>query len=361
MDIQARTADVVAIGNGNASASVLDATGYVVARRMATVRPRSPARARRAHRGRPWSRKRGQIAGHRSTRSMPTPSARLAASQVNAAQSQIGSVQAQLKEAEANAARLARWSRAEADQPRPVRTGPWPRATPCAPSLRPTRNAMRRWRATACGSPTTGRQHRWRAPFAGVVIAKSAQPGEIVSLLSAGGGFTRTGIGTIVDMQSLEVEVEVGEAFIGRVKPGHAHRNHPQRLPGLEDPGQGDRDHPHRRPRQGHGQGARRPGRQGRSAHRARHGRAVGFLEDAKPAQAASWACSRRPPPPSSSAAAGTSPSWWSTARRCSARWPWAAPSARTAKCCKGLAGGDAVVLDPPEQLADGVRVQPRA
>jgi RND family efflux transporter MFP subunit len=59
-----------------------------------------------------------------------------------------------------------------------------------------------------------------RAPFAGVVIAKSAQVGEIVSPLSAGGGFTRTGIGTIVDMDSLEVEVDVNEAYIGRVQPG---------------------------------------------------------------------------------------------------------------------------------------------
>ncbi len=58
-----------------------------------------------------------------------------------------------------------------------------------------------------------------RAPFAGVVTAKAAQPGEIVSPLSAGGGFTRTGIGTIVDMDSLEIEVEVGEAYIGRVQP----------------------------------------------------------------------------------------------------------------------------------------------
>src|SRR5690606_23273738 len=58
-----------------------------------------------------------------------------------------------------------------------------------------------------------------RAPFAGVVIAKAAQPGEIVSPLSAGGGFTRTGIGTLVDMDSLEVEVDVGEAYIGRVQP----------------------------------------------------------------------------------------------------------------------------------------------
>jgi RND family efflux transporter MFP subunit len=61
-----------------------------------------------------------------------------------------------------------------------------------------------------------------RAPFPGVVIAKSAQVGEIVSPLSAGGGFTRTGIGTIVDMDSLEVEVDVNEAYIGRVQPGQA-------------------------------------------------------------------------------------------------------------------------------------------
>lgn len=56
-----------------------------------------------------------------------------------------------------------------------------------------------------------------RAPFAGVVTAKAAQPGEIVSPLATG-GYTRTGIGTIVDMDSLEVEVEVGEAYIGRVQ-----------------------------------------------------------------------------------------------------------------------------------------------
>jgi RND family efflux transporter MFP subunit len=59
-----------------------------------------------------------------------------------------------------------------------------------------------------------------RAPFAGVVTVKAAQPGEMVSPISAGGGFTRTGIGTIVDMDSLEVEVDVNENFITRVQPG---------------------------------------------------------------------------------------------------------------------------------------------
>jgi RND family efflux transporter MFP subunit len=59
-----------------------------------------------------------------------------------------------------------------------------------------------------------------RAPFAGIVTVKAAQEGEMVSPVSAGGGFTRTGIGTIVDMDSLEVEVDVSESFISRVQAG---------------------------------------------------------------------------------------------------------------------------------------------
>ncbi len=59
-----------------------------------------------------------------------------------------------------------------------------------------------------------------RAPFSGVITVKAAQPGEIVSPLSASGGFARTGIGTIVDMDSLEVEVDVSETFIGGIRPG---------------------------------------------------------------------------------------------------------------------------------------------
>ena len=58
-----------------------------------------------------------------------------------------------------------------------------------------------------------------RAPFAGIVVAKNAQPGEMISPMSSG-GFTRTGIGTIVDMASLEIEVDVNEAYINRVTPG---------------------------------------------------------------------------------------------------------------------------------------------
>jgi RND family efflux transporter MFP subunit len=59
-----------------------------------------------------------------------------------------------------------------------------------------------------------------RAPFAGMVVTKNAQPGEMISPISAGGGFTRTGICTIIDNESLEIEVDVNEAYIQRVVPG---------------------------------------------------------------------------------------------------------------------------------------------
>src|SRR5256885_10210817 len=59
-----------------------------------------------------------------------------------------------------------------------------------------------------------------RAPFAGIVVSKDAQVGEMVSPISAGGGFTRTGIATVVDMKSNEIEVDVNESYIARVHDG---------------------------------------------------------------------------------------------------------------------------------------------
>src|SRR5690606_34778258 len=140
----------------------------------------------------------------------------LAAAQLSAARSQVGSVEAQLREAEANARRLGALvqqqlvSKAQYDQ------------------AVAERDALRAQLATARRNAQVARDQLdiallgvdhtiVRAPFDGVVIAKAAQPGEIVSPLSAGGGFTRTGIGTIVDMDSLEIEVDVGESYIGRV------------------------------------------------------------------------------------------------------------------------------------------------
>lgn len=75
-------------------------------------------------------------------------------------------------------------------------------------------------RADAARLQVQRRQYDIRAPFAGVVIDKNAQPGEIVSPISGAGGFTRSGICTIIDMASLEIQAEVNESYIGRVQQG---------------------------------------------------------------------------------------------------------------------------------------------
>lgn len=75
-----------------------------------------------------------------------------------------------------------------------------------------------------------------RAPFDGVIIAKTAQAGEMISPISAGGGFTRTGIGTLVDMQSLEVEVDISETSIDRISNGQSVKVVLNSYPGLTLP-----------------------------------------------------------------------------------------------------------------------------
>ena len=355
-DLEVRTAEVVAIGNGNASASVLDATGYVVARRMATVSAKVTGRVRDVRIEEGQRVEEGQVLATLDPVDADAQRA-LAASQVNAAQSQIGSVQAQLKEAEANAARFGALvgqkliSRAQYEQSVAARDALRAQLATAQRNAQVARDGLR---IADNGVDNTV----VRAPFAGVVIAKSAQPGEIVSPLSAGGGFTRTGIGTIVDMQSLEVEVEVGEAFIGRVKPGmptetilNAYQD--WKIPGkviaiipTADRGKatvkvrvsldakGD-------PRIVPDMGAR-----------------VGFLEDAKPAQAAK-------PGVLAPAAAIVQRDGKDVAfvvvdgKAMQRTLALGRTLGEDREVLQGLAGGDAVVLDPPEQLVDGVRVQP--
>jgi len=215
--VEVRTAQVVAIGGAGGTASVLDATGYVVARRMATVSSKITGKVREVLIEEGQQVQAGQVMA--TLDPIDADAQRdLAAAQVGAARSQIAGVQAQLREAEANTARLDGLVRQQL-----VSKSQYDQAIAQRDALRAQLNTAQRNAQVASGSlhiATLGVDNTVvRAPFAGVVIAKAAQPGEIVSPLSAGGGFTRTGIGTIVDMDSLEVEVDVGEAFIGRVQP----------------------------------------------------------------------------------------------------------------------------------------------
>lgn len=215
--IEVRTAPTVALGNNAASASVLDASGYVVARRMATVSAKVTGKVQEVLIEEGMRVEAGQVLARLEPIDADADRA-LSQSQLQAARSQTAGVQAQLVEAEANARRLSSLvaqqlvSKAQYDQA--VAQRDLLRAQ-LQTSQRNERTAADRLKIADIGLDNT----IVRAPFAGVVIAKAAQPGEIVSPLSAGGGFTRTGIGTIVDMESLEVEVEVNESFIGRVQP----------------------------------------------------------------------------------------------------------------------------------------------
>jgi len=216
--VEVHTATVVAIGSGNASSSVLDATGYVVARRMATVSAKVTGKVREVLIEEGQHVDAGQVLA--TLDPIDANAERdLASAQLAAARSQAGSVQAQLREADANAARLGSLvkqqlvSKSQYDQAVAQRDA---LRAQLATTQRNAQVASDQLRIAGNGVDNTV----VRAPFAGVVIAKAAQPGEIVSPFSAGGGFTRTGIGTIVDMDSLEVEVDVGESFIGRVHPG---------------------------------------------------------------------------------------------------------------------------------------------
>ena len=354
--VEVQVADVVAIGNGGAaSASVLDATGYVVARRMATVSAKITGKVREV------LIEEGQRveAGDVMARLDPIDADAqrdLSASQLAAAQSQIVGSQAQLKEAEANAARLGALvgqkliSRAQFEQAVAQRDALRAQVATAQRNAQVARNSLA---IASNGVDNT----IVRAPFAGIIIAKSAQPGEIVSPLSAGGGFTRTGIGTIVDMDSLEVEVEVGEAFIGRVKPGMRTETVLNAYQDWKIPGKviaiipaADRGK------------ATVKVRVGIDAKDARivpdMGARVSFLEEAKPVQADVKPGVLVP------AAAIVERDGKDVAFAIDGE----AVQQRTLKLgrtlgddrevLEGLSGGDAVVLDPPEQLADGSRVR---
>ena len=215
--VQVETAPAVAIGSAAGSNSVLDASGYVVARRMATVSAKITGKVREVMIEEGMRVEEGQVMATLDPIDADAQRG-LSAAQVQSARSQVAGLQAQLKQAEAEAARLQ-----PLVQQQLVSRSQFDQAVALRDSLRAQLETARR-NVQVAGSQLAIAElgvdnNTVRAPFSGVVTAKAAQPGEIVSPLSAGGGFTRTGIGTIVDMDSLEIEVEVGEAFIGRVQP----------------------------------------------------------------------------------------------------------------------------------------------
>ncbi len=207
----AATAPVVGSGG------VLSASGYVTARRLATVSAEITGRIAEVLIEEGMSVQAGQVLARLDTTLAKTELG-ISEGNVRSARGALNAAIADNAEAQRALVRVqgvkAREFASTADLTRAQAA-----ADSAAARLMQAQGTLRSAEQSAARSRALLDKHEIRAPFAGMVTTKDAQPGEIVSPSAAGGGFTRTGICTIVDMNSLEVEVEVNEAFISRVKP----------------------------------------------------------------------------------------------------------------------------------------------
>jgi RND family efflux transporter MFP subunit len=214
-----KTAAVVvrASGAGAAPGSVLNASGYVTARRRATVSSKVTGKVLEVFVEEGKAVKKGQVLA-RLDDSQIRAALAVAEAQLGAAQRGAAEDEARLKQAELTLDRRSRLmkdkvvGKAEVDE-----------AQSDVDSLK-ARIAVAHQQVQVSEAQVHARQTDLtdmvvRAPFDGIAISKDAQPGEMISPVSAGGGFTRTGICTIVDMSSLEIEVDVSETYINRVHP----------------------------------------------------------------------------------------------------------------------------------------------
>jgi len=197
--------------------SVLDATGYVVARRRATVSSKTTGKVLEVFIEEGVVVTEGQLLATLDD-SVPRARLALAQSQLQSAKAGLKEINVRLQQAQLDLARtqglaernLA--SQADLDRDGLDVQALIARLDKAGKDILVAESSLAVQRELLADMQI-------RAPFAGIVVAKSAQPGEMISPISAGGGFTRTGICTIVDMDSLEVEVDVNESYINRVYP----------------------------------------------------------------------------------------------------------------------------------------------
>ena len=202
---------------GQARGAVLNASGYVTARRQATVSSKVTGKVTDIYVEEGMQVKAGQVLA-RLDADYASRGLALTQAQAQAAQSALEETRVRIREAQLDydrAQRLAQSeiaSRADADRARAQLDAARARLAAQNDQLSTARRQVDLQRQSVEDTVI-------RAPFDGIVVSKDAQPGEMISPVSAGGGFTRTGICTIVDMASLEIEVDVNEAYINRVRP----------------------------------------------------------------------------------------------------------------------------------------------
>jgi RND family efflux transporter MFP subunit len=212
------TAVAAQTGGGAAAGAVLNASGYVTARRRATVSSKVTGKVLEVFVEEGDLVRKGQILAKLDASQIR---ASLAVSEAQLETSRRGAAEdeARLREAELTLARREQLvkenviSKSELDSARAEVESLKARIAVAQQQVKVSESLVNQHKTDLVDMDV-------RAPFDGVAISKDAQPGEMISPVSAGGGFTRSGIATIVDMSSLEIEVDVSESYIGRVRPG---------------------------------------------------------------------------------------------------------------------------------------------
>lgn len=214
-EVQVVSPRMAEISSVEARASVLDASGYVVAKRLATVSSKVTGKIAEVLVEEGMEVQKGQVLA-RLDDAIDQAELELSRARLDSARSALGEIEVALQDARRTLQRQTELRERQLISESEIDT-----AQTAVDSLAARLKAQYDEISVSQRSIDLRVQLleelTIRAPFDGVVIAKAAQPGEMVSPISAGGGFTRTGICTIVDMSSLEIEVDVNEAYIQRV------------------------------------------------------------------------------------------------------------------------------------------------
>ena len=205
-------------GSGGGERTVLNASGYVTARRAATVSSKVTGKVVEVLIEEGMKVKEGQVVARLDDTNVKA-SLDVARAQLESARAALDETRAQLKQANQEFQRITELAKQHIASQSDLDL-----AESNAKSLQ-AHLAQQEVDVTVADRNVAMWQQQMddmiiRAPFDGVVTTKDAQPGEMISPVSAGGGFTRTGIGTVVDMRSLEIEIDVNESYINRVEPG---------------------------------------------------------------------------------------------------------------------------------------------
>jgi RND family efflux transporter MFP subunit len=216
--IEVRTAVAREIASNGGERTVLNASGYVTARRAATASSKVTGKVIEVLIEEGMKVKEGQVLARLDDTNVKA-NLKVAQAQVESAKSALEETRAQLKQVDLEFQRTTELAKQQIASQADLDN-----AEANAKTLR-ARLARQESDVTVAERQVELWQQQMddliiRAPFAGIVTTKDAQPGEMISPVSAGGGFTRTGIGTIVDMDSLEIEIDVNESFINRVEAG---------------------------------------------------------------------------------------------------------------------------------------------